>query len=87
MQCNWLIVLCALAATAAIAGPSSQPVVTQVKPPSRPNVNYAYSVINPREVDFSVKAFATGLFSSLDLKLMRGFASPGSVVRGEGDFG
>jgi hypothetical protein len=28
-----------------------------------------------------------GLFSSLDLKLMRGFASPGSAVRGECDFG
>jgi hypothetical protein len=28
-----------------------------------------------------------GLFSSLDLKLMRGFVGPGSVVRGEGDFG
>jgi hypothetical protein len=30
---------------------------------------------------------SAGLFSSLDLKLVRGFASPGSAVRGECDFG
>lgn len=45
-----------MVATAAIAAPP-QPVVTQVKPPSMPKVTYAYSVIDPRDVSLSVKAF------------------------------
>lgn len=52
-----LMIFCALIATAAFAT-TSAPVVTQVKPPGRPKVTYAYTVINPREIALSIKGFA-----------------------------
>ena len=82
-----LIFSCALAATAAVAAPRSTIVVTKVRPSSRPEATYAFSIINPREVDVSVKAFAratqiTAIPANLSCK---GVAITGGFSRRSGD--
>lgn len=87
MQWNWLFVSCALVATAAAAAPSPQPIVTQVKPPTRPKVTYAYSVVSPREVTVSVKAFtrATQITAVPANLACKGVAITGGFSRQSGD--
>ncbi|WP_198356279.1 phosphodiester glycosidase family protein [Sphingomonas sp. TX0522] len=56
MSSRHLILSIALVTSGAVAQ-TPQPAVTQVKPPGRPQVTYAYTLIDPRRAALSVKGF------------------------------
>lgn len=57
MQWRWLVIANVMLAPAVIAQPPSPISVIETKTSDRPNVIYAYSIINPRIHRVSVKAF------------------------------